>query len=798
MKNWTDKHNIVLKRTKTLAITYRTQSNDGANKNLVLALQANITSIGFFLSNDLKTALASCDTEYLTQLNDTLPKILKEMRGASVKHIPLFRNFPEGVPTDTYEHYIKRLMALIKSAVIPETLVDPIHLSSGIIVDNTEWDMENLAGCPVTGRALQEEELAELPARPAMDKLEEQYNMIEIGLAEPTAFEDLFANMVHSGAPLSETDLNDMSILMDHMTLPDNISKLQNILSKPIKLRENLAKVTSDLMQKMPGNTATLTQLLQPQYKSATDVLRLATALSEGDVSLASNTKFKSMPRKTRRLMMELLEGMGETTLKVDMMRWRNKWVRLLHSLHVGEYKNAYPAVFKAAVTVRSGKTDVQSVDSVVESFLKKDDVQGAIEALLPFPGKIAQRLDDLLCRSNVSQSNMLLEAFEKSVSAQPVTKLLLLNAHFRNRADFDATKPRSFFPKAGKSRVWVKQESRKPLSKEVCERVQAICQAELHNRFGEKEKVGAASIDTRLAGYPLPLSQRSASDSLQRVPRGSKVDIPETKFLRMFVHWTDQKGRRVDIDLSSSMYGNSWEPMGHVSYTNLSNGGIRHSGDLTSAPLPKGASEFIDFNPDELVKKGGRYVVMQLYSFTGQLFKDLDTCFAGFMAVGDQFKGEHFEPLRVQDKIDLRNDFTTVIPMIFDCVERKIIYTDLGMKGHAMGANFESNSKKVCETGIAMTSAWDGRPTMLDAAIAHAASRSKIIIVKSDSGEFCVKTEDRTIDQINSNIKNQLPDVLTEEEMDFVADNTDLTFGVHEGDYTPSNIESVAADLLT
>lgn len=61
---------------------------------------------------------------------------------------------------------------------------------------------------------------------------------------------------------------------------------------------------------------------LQSIFKTATDVLRLAVALSEGDVSLASSVRFKKFNRAERRFLLGLLEQCGNIT--EDMLRYKN------------------------------------------------------------------------------------------------------------------------------------------------------------------------------------------------------------------------------------------------------------------------------------------------------------------------------------------------------------------------------------------------------------------------------------------------------------------------------------------
>ena len=74
--------------------------------------------------------------------------------------------------------------------------------------------------------------------------------------------------------------------------------------------------------------------------KTATDVLRLSVAMSDGDVSLGDKTHFKKFSRPERKMILGMLDTI-DTPLE-DMKRHRTKWLRLGEKLHPGEYKNRF------------------------------------------------------------------------------------------------------------------------------------------------------------------------------------------------------------------------------------------------------------------------------------------------------------------------------------------------------------------------------------------------------------------------------------------------------------------------
>ncbi|MFD2349516.1 hypothetical protein ACFSTC_09245 [Nonomuraea ferruginea] len=69
-----------------------------------------------------------------------------------------------------------------------------------------------------------------------------------------------------------------------------------------------------------------------------TDVLRLACALSGGDVTLATPTRFRSFRRAERRALLRALDAVATPAKLGDVPRHRERWKRLGERLHPHEY----------------------------------------------------------------------------------------------------------------------------------------------------------------------------------------------------------------------------------------------------------------------------------------------------------------------------------------------------------------------------------------------------------------------------------------------------------------------------
>ena len=177
-----------------------------------------------------------------------------------------------------------------------------------------------------------------------------------------------------------------------------------------------------------------------------------------------------------------------------------------------------------------------------------------------------------------------------------------------------------------------------------------------------------------------------------------------------------------------------------HVSYTELRNKYSVHSGDITSAP--KGASEFIDIDIDKALGYGVRYVVVQVYAYTQQSYCDLPECFCGFMMrEGSGKLGEIYSPKTVINKWDLASDSKTCIPVIFDLVERKMIWTDISMGSTSALMNLESH----CETTQLMLRSMVNlkKPNLYDLFTLNAEARGTIVKTKGEADIVFSETSD-------------------------------------------------------
>lgn len=642
----------------------------GAPSQYLASLLKNLESLGFTASAALIAHLRTCSVAQLERLSAELAPALRQLVGAHVAYAPMYPNFPAQVmQASRAELYLNAILH---------------YLTHG---------------------------------RPRYEKhrrtpLLERADLRVIDLGDDVDFRAICTTLLAAKSALSPADRADLAWFFQ--SYGDQAIAL---IPREVPLRENVALLATLLLR----HTSRGVEVLRRYVKTTTDVLRLAVALSDGDVSLAAATEFRRFSRLERRLLLELLEESGSIT--EDMLRYVEPWKRLGERLHPGEYAARFPRSAAAFDIIRNDRPFV-TFRSRVEGAIGAGRLDEALALLRERPGELTRRLDHLLRLA--TQPEGIVATFG-DVAAQVSTPVLLQAlAHFAQRP---AGHPlRSFFPKGEVAKAQVIANTLPPLDEGLCAGVVAICRETLVNRFRERPPLGTVFVDERLRNYPVPLTQRSASKALRTIPRGSRLPMDAGGTVRFFLWWKEGEvnGKptgRVDIDLSAVLYDAEWRYLEHISYTNLKSEKYRaaHSGDIVTAP--NGACEFIDLDIESVVRYGGRYVVTALNSFSGQPYCDLPECYAGWMLRLSPQSGEIFEPQTVRQKIDVAANTRICIPVILDLVARQVIWADLALRRHPRWFNnVEGNQKGMLLMGQALTTLV--KPDLYELFTLHAAAR--------------------------------------------------------------------------
>lgn len=636
----------------------------------------NIEQLGYTFSAPLLNAVRFLSVKQFEELYIRLVSDLREMTGAHVTYRPMYPDFPNQV----------------MEACDAELYLNAIYHYYTLNVPKYE--------------------------KAARTPLSENTKLKVIDLGSEAEFRVMISRLIGANTSISETDSADIESVIesaDHRVLSE-------MLPPQIPYKENMGLIAGALLKHGKADIG----LIGRYIKGATDVLRLAVAWSEGDVSLAVPTRFRKFKRSERRLLLGLLEQCDSMT--EDMLRYKQRWIRLGEILHPSEYKHRYAHCQEAFDILRNNKPFTTFRGSV-ELALQYRDIWTSMDLLMQRPGEFARRLDHLL-RIGEDNGEYVTAAFSEIADQVATPVLLQVKAHFTHR--HERVELRTFFPKGNAAKAVAIPHQLPGIDHALCEEIVHICDRTLVERFSALPPLGKTYIDRRLANCLVPFSQRSASKALRTIVRGSRLAMPEGDTIRFFNWWKegDVNGKptgRVDIDLSAVMYDKNWEYMEHISYTNLRSSSMRavHSGDIVAAP--HGACEFIDLHIPSIVEQGGRYVIAALQSFTDQPYCDLPECFMGWMMRRKPGSGELFEPSTVEDKMDVTADTRIAIPVILDLVSRTVIWADLSLTRHPnYYNNVEGNKRGIIAMGKAMCTL--RKPNLHDLFTLHAMARGELV----------------------------------------------------------------------
>ncbi|MFC9699316.1 hypothetical protein ACFTWD_01260 [Streptomyces sp. NPDC056943] len=602
-------------------------AGDGAAA--VRRFDAALMTAGFKLSAELIESLSGCAEQTVVDTAVRTLATVRELVGDHVRHNVYFVDFPANVP-DTLDFW---------TACVIEALGDGDgdgdarartldQLSAGVL---------DLLTLPSYGRYRHtyEEMLAahdELIAA-AGDRL----TVLHLGADADSEVTALYLALAGSTTPLGEEHLRDLAVLAGHCA--------DGPQPGTITVRENRAVV----------NHARLRAGAAPLLDTVTDVLRLACALAEGDVTLREPTRFRALSRPYRRRLLAGLDAVvaASPAKLADVAAHAEAWKRLGERLHPHEYPHWPHAA--AVFAVARGERKAPSVDSRVEEMLGRGDVTAAAELLAAVaPGRLFRALDRLLRgAAEGKEREAVLAAAERAAPEVSGRVVLSVREHVQNRAG-GSRERRVFVNREGKA--WVTDDTRRPLADAVRERLVEMLDAETRRRLPDP---GHLLIDPEVLDVALPLTGRAASAGLGVLPRGS-VSPVEGELLRFFTYWREAR-HTTDLDLSALVLDADYATVTWLSYTALTDVEGRHSGDVTAAP--DGASEFIDLR---LGAVRGTFIVPQVHVYSGEGFDQVAEGFFGFMLRESEQRGRPFEPRTVRMKSDLRGPGRVALPLAF------------------------------------------------------------------------------------------------------------------------------------
>ncbi|WP_371496476.1 hypothetical protein OG871_11245 [Kitasatospora sp. NBC_00374] len=748
------------------------------------ALDGDLLQRGYVLTAPLRTALAHLRPADLALLGSTLLARIDTLHGADRRHRPLFRDFPDSVPDDAQRHFSEQMRQFLLNQPNQPcvwcgrtgaqagigALAPCAHLVCADCLEALEADGP-VRSCPVCGTELAAGRRLGPGRRPFSRRIVapavQQRSLVPLNLAQgadpsAAALAELDLLLTRR-TPLSPQDREDLAALL--ALAP---ADLADRLPEEIPVRETKATVLAALVRRAPQQAEAL---LLARIDTANDVLRLLWALSgaEPDLLPANAPRLRNLPRPLRRSLLAALDALPLAQLAEDLRRRRQAWLRAGELLHPSEHRRRHPTVAAAFALLRQTDLDAHPagaelldppaplrVDSGpgrttrlgftgfagrVETLLATGDLAGATELLATRPGELTRRLHHLLrVHAIMAPGTPLPDSFLRTVAAalRPVAPGPLLGAYGRLRGPRVQGERRLYFPRGTVALAHAREDHGVVVPAELSAPVCALIEAELVRRAGAgAERYETALLDEGLADLVVPFAERAAAKVLVPVPRGSVQPLPDGAALRLFLHWTQPEGLRVDLDLSIALYDADWRFVGLCDYTALvyRDRAAVHSGDFVDAPPPHGATEFVDLDLARLGAAGARHAVVVVFSYNDVAFEELTDAFTGFMEL--PAAQTHFDPKAVRQRMDLAGAAKVCVPMIVDLAERRYTWTDLNTAATVGFHDVRRHQEKVGQlcADVLAHFAPGARATLWDLACAVAAAGSREVLVRGRDG---------------------------------------------------------------
>lgn len=609
--------------------------------SLAATLQANIMDWGFVLDKEAFQAVKEAPIEWVIEFFAEAIEYFKEVTGGKHNYKPLFEGFPDQV------------MEMSRVGHFLNTLAHT--WTNGMWQPGSDWEK------PVEFEYV-------------------NFKFIKYGTEED--FKNIFKSLVSINTSLTPQDMEIVkwfaSTYQSNLEFPEEIPFKENLCT--------LAAMGLDVPVKTP-----------------TDVLRIATHMSGGDVTLGPlppkkvymrigwgrgtlednpayhETKFKKFSRPERRYLLGLLEKTGANSKEMAVGRLRGRWIRLGEILHPGEHKGQFPKAFKAFDDIRNNKVTSWYGD-VDRAFEKSFDA--GLDKLSKRPGEYSRSLDALI-RNNPRDQEKIVKIFEE-VAVKVSNKVLFeIMEHFDKRLEKQAH--RSVFPKGARRPVPLPILD--PLKVEVVETFQAIIWDALTKKFSKEEPLGKVWIDPELSNIPLPRNMRSMSKSMKPIIRGQRIPIPgHVKVVRAFVHWnnTGTNPYGCDIDLAGTLFNETGTDRKTISWNAAyAVDGVVYSGDVTGRPGP--CAEYLDIEIVTARSKGWKYAIIDIrdYCRNPEGIADYVDCVFGIMERNKPSANRTWSPKTLENTHQILTPSPGVIVAGIDLETREYFMIDMDTEGH-------------------------------------------------------------------------------------------------------------------
>lgn len=671
---------------------------------LVGTLVANFVSYGYALSESVIKNLQSYSTSELKAFWKSVKPALDELTGKNrnMDAFVVYKNFPEEV--------------LAKS-------------------DAEYWFAQIFMYLGVENEHFTEE------VKPR-DPLFEKVSLKVLSVAKENALETIFNGYVASTSFWSDNQSKYASWLLENI----KVEKV-DLASFGFKMN-GIFSIKQAIELGIPVHLA-----------DATDVLRLAAALSDADMSLRTNVKFKNFKKSERRTLLGVLEN--TKNLESDMAMRKTLWKKFLARLHPGDFqfkrvKEAYNALYNNEV-----KSFNSGVESAINSIHERtatapqiklqdldknksyslNDLKKVVEFVKPEKKPLIILPEDAnVLKALSARPGDMLRRFHKLYSLFGKKAVLAMVAVVETLTTIQLLKFKKYIetindrkqfmiaPKGNWTKAKIVPNNKVKLYSEDKELLLSAIGSELTKRMEVAFPEGV-----KLEGRTKDIKLQTNDQELAEYGRGTVFDIPENiKFFRSASYWKQVGYGNTWFDNGWNFFGEDWNVLGTCCWNVHSFGhkAAVFSGDPTNSKDMEGrACQMIDLYLDELQEKGVRYAVWNVLAYSRISFSAAEDVLATLQMGEEPMEGGLYEPSRAQMVFPLKGDNMTKYIAYIDVKERKLVYIDANLYGNVQSAH--CNESELAEKMPAFMEYLDSLPSVYD--LVSYAKEGSVPVVYSD-----------------------------------------------------------------
>lgn len=508
-------------------------------------------------------------------------------------------------------------------------------------------------------------------------------------------FEQVDFKVLHLARPQALANIFESLLLKPAMWMTAEQAEVEWLIAQgyavntEIKFKENLVFAAIACMQ--------YKQTLA--LSTTTDVLRLAVGFSKGDISLKTNTKFK-LSRQQRKYVLDVLAGVKD--LEEGVMRYKNRWIRLFHQLHIGEYAKKYPKIYQVATTLRNGGK-YPTFNSKVEAYLATANSE-VLSLLAQRSGEFARRIVHVLSVFGKQALPHFIPVLEKLETI----KLLKLKRFLRttNERDYRIFTPKGSWKKAQFEPNNIQVD---PVHiQQIVNAIDELVQTRVSQKFGD-----SFFYTADIAQVKLPVNN---AEAVTRYAKGSVFQIPDNiRFIRSVTYW-QERSQTCWMDNGWNFFDANWQSKGTCCWDTTWEMGDAavFSGDPVNSYNKAGkAGQLIDLYIDKLLAMGVRYAVWNILSYSRIPFDNLEDV-QGLLLWGEEpQKGKLIEPSRVNFAFPVTGSSLTKYICYLDLITRRLVLMDSNLSASVGSAR--NNATRLQERMPAIVEYFDTLPSLMD-----------------------------------------------------------------------------------